>query len=117
MLLLPLCLLMLASWPKCCPAFDYDGWYTDDPSQDLDVPYDLISDEGKYDFFPEPACLENCPNHRISKRQAASLGIGTMKDFLKYLIRGNKTKDDELNTEPYKADNLTLGTPISVTWQ
>jgi hypothetical protein len=45
--------------------------------------------------------------HKIAKR--AVVQVETMKDYIKFLLRGNKTKDDETNTEPYRTGNITLG--------
>ncbi len=58
----------------------------------------------------EAICDEDYCDHQINKRQITPEGNGTMKDFIKFLLRGNKTKDDELNTLPYVAGNLSLGT-------
>jgi hypothetical protein len=45
--------------------------------------------------------------HKIAKR--AAVQVETMKDYIKFLLRGNKTKDDDTNTDPYRTGNITLG--------
>ncbi|EFX89958.1 hypothetical protein DAPPUDRAFT_309629 [Daphnia pulex] len=45
--------------------------------------------------------------HKIAKR--AAVQVETMKDYIKFLLRGNKTKDDDTNTDPYRTANITLG--------
>ncbi len=45
--------------------------------------------------------------HKIAKR--AVVQVDTMKDYIKFLLRGNKTKEDETNTAPYATANITLG--------
>lgn len=47
------------------------------------------------------------PQHKIGKR--AAVQIDSMRDYIKFLLRGNKTKDDDRNTEPYRTGNITLG--------
>lgn len=48
------------------------------------------------------------PKHKIAKR--AVVQVDTMKDYIKFVLRGNKTKDDDTNTDPYVTGNNTLGT-------
>ena len=45
--------------------------------------------------------------HKMAKR--AVVQVDTMKDYIKFLLRGNKTKDDETNTTNYATGNITLG--------
>lgn len=52
------------------------------------------------------------PKHRIAKR--AIVKVDTMRDYVKFLLRGNKTKDDDTNTDPYMTGNTTLGMLIMI---
>lgn len=47
------------------------------------------------------------PKHKIAKR--AIVQVNTMKDYIKFMLRGNKTRDDDTNIDPYLTGNLTLG--------
>ena len=56
-------------------------------------------------------CSQNeCGVHRMTKRLIQNPEIPTMKDFIKYLLRGSLTKEDQQSTEPFVAGNMTLGT-------
>lgn len=46
--------------------------------------------------------------HKIKKR-AAVVQIENMKEYLKFILRGNKTRDDDRNIDPYTVSNITLG--------
>ena len=47
------------------------------------------------------------PDHKIRKRSVVK--IDSMKDYIKFLLRGNKTRDDNRPITPYVTGNLTLG--------
>ncbi|XP_032780449.2 ionotropic receptor 93a [Daphnia magna] len=45
--------------------------------------------------------------HKVVKRSVVQ--VETMKDYIKFLLRGNRTKDDDTNIGPYRTSNITLG--------
>lgn len=75
-----------------------ERWYLDDSKL---IP--ITCDDGDCtSLFPKHV------KHNIAKR--AVVQVNTMKDYIKFLLRGNKTKDDDTNTDPYLTGNITLGT-------
>jgi len=74
-----------------------DELYTDDDRS----PFDLGSS------FSSAACYSADCIHETVKREAVE--VETMKDYIKYLLRGNKTKDDHYNTDPFVYGNTTIG--------
>lgn len=51
--------------------------------------------------------------HKIAKRSLVQ--VETMEDYIKFLLRGNRTKDDDTNTEPYRTGNISLGNNFQIT--
>ena len=66
---------------------------------------DLTIDLGA--SFPSGECYDTECSHEAIKRE--TIEIDTMKDYIKYLLRGNKTRDDHFNTEPFIYGNMTIG--------
>lgn len=56
--------------------------------------------------------LRGKPKHKIGKRSVVN--IGSMKDYIKFIVRGNKTRDDDRNVDPYVVGNITLGLIIAI---
>lgn len=55
--------------------------------------------------------LRDKPKHKIGKRSV--IQIDTMKDYIKFILRGNKTRDDDRNIDPFTVKNITLGSKPS----
>ena len=51
------------------------------------------------------------PSHKIKKR--AVVHLESIKDYIKFIVRGNKTRDDDRNVDPYRVSNITLGPFLS----
>ena len=79
----------------------------DDLYSEKDITFDLDSS------FSSVECYNADCAHQAVKRETVE--IETVKDYIKYLLRGNKTKDDHFNTEPYVYGNTTIGKHLNPT--
>ena len=77
------------------------------PSDVKDEIYEDSPEPKEEVVYKEDQIDDYSHEHHIEKRDADE--VATMKDFINYLLRGNKTKDDVLNTNPYYVGNLSLG--------
>lgn len=74
---------------------------------DESKPVPVVCDDGDCTSFFH-AVHFGAPKHKIRKR--AAIQIDNMRDYIKFLLRGNKTRDDDRNNDPYRTGNITLGT-------
>jgi len=92
------------------------------PAEDYELYSDLTDDRWVLDarsLVPVQCPDEGCPPatftdmtdlrpiHKIKKRSVVK--IDSMKDYIKFLLRGNKTRDDDRPIDPYVTGNITLG--------
>lgn len=99
------------------------------PGEDYELYSDLTDDRWVLDArslvpvqCPDDGCppatftdmTDLLPSHKIKKRSVVK--IDSMKDYIKFLLRGNKTRDDDRPIDPYVTGNITLGNSINYTF-